>query len=114
MVWRIIGSIVGLALLIVGIPLTLSPIPLGLLVVFIAVLILVASNPLAARFLRWLRRKNPAINRFFRKAEDVLPDEIAGPLHDTDNGDDEDDDHQPKKHTMGEPMRRIDIPRRYR
>ncbi len=90
MIWRIIGSVIGLALFIVAIPLTLSPLPVGLLLLFLSVVILVASNPLAARLLRWARRRWPWLNRFFRKAERVLPREVAGPLHETDNPDDED------------------------
>ncbi|GGY40101.1 hypothetical protein [Parvularcula lutaonensis] len=114
MIWRMIGTIVGLVLLVVSIPLTISPIPLGLLLLFISIIILVASNPLAARFLRWLRRKDPRVDSFFRNAEEVLPEELSAPLHETDGEDDREDETATTQRALGEPMRRVDIPRRLR
>ncbi|NNU16431.1 hypothetical protein HK107_08870 [Parvularcula sp. ZS-1/3] len=116
LLWRIIGNVVGAALVLIGIPLTLSPIPLGLLILFIGVVILVASNPYAAKLLKAMRKRWPWLNRFFRKAENVLPDELAGPLHETESDEDEDSEKTPERATasLGEPMRRVTIPRRLR
>lgn len=108
MIWRIAGTVLGLALLLLSLPLTLSPLPFGLILMFIAVVILVASNPLAARLLRALRRRYPWLDRFFNKAEDVLPEELAEPLRATDNPDDEE---QGQASGSAPPMRRVRYPR---
>lgn len=111
MIWRILGTLVGLALLIVGIPLTISPIPLGIVIVAIGVVILVASNPLAASILKRLRAKYPWLNRFFRKAEDVLPDELADALDKTEDKSDLDEPAEAPGQKLGPPMQRRNIPR---
>ncbi len=114
MIWRILGTLAGLALLVIGIPLMVSPIPLGLMVIFVAVVILVASNPLAASLLKAARKRYPWLNRFLRKAEDVLPEELAAPLDATEDKSDLDSAQPQTSAKLGPPMRRIDIPRRRR
>ncbi|MCQ8184309.1 hypothetical protein [Parvularcula maris] len=113
--WRIIGTVVGGALFLIGIPLLISPIPLGALLLFVATIILVASNPLAAKLLKAARKRFRWLNRFFRKAEKVLPKDIAKPIADTDDETDQEDEEPPvKKHHYGEPMRRTGVHRRLR
>lgn len=116
LLWRIIGNIFGAALVLIGIPLTVSPIPLGFVILFLGVVILVAANPYAAQLLKAIRKRWPWLNRFFRKAETVLPDELAGPLHETESDEDDDDVAAPERMaaSLGEPMRRVNIPRRLR
>lgn len=111
MIWRVLGTVIGLALLVIGVPLTISPIPLGIVVVALGVVILVASNPLAANLLRAARKRYPWLNKFFRKAEDVLPEDLADAL---DRTEDKSDLEEPKKAALGPPMRQINIPRRLR
>lgn len=120
MIWRTVGTLIGLALVIVSFPLTLSPLPVGLILMFIGIVILVASNPLAASALKWARKRWPWLNRFFRRAEKVLPGEIAEPLRETDNGEG-DEEEEPRRATddgvrpvASNTMRRVNIPRRLR
>jgi hypothetical protein len=115
--WRIIGTVVGGLLFIIGIPLLISPIPLGALLLFIATIILVASNPMAAKLLKMARKRFRWLNRFFRRAEKVLPKDIAKPIADTDDTDDKEEEDQAaphRSHHLGEPMRRTGIHRRLR
>ena len=114
MLWRILGTLAGLALLVIGVPLMVSPIPLGLPLIFVAVVILVASNPLAASLLKAARKRYPWLNRFLRKAEDVLPEELAGPLDATEDKSDLNPAPAQTAAKLGPPMQRIDIPRRRR
>lgn len=92
MVWRIVGTLVGLGLIIIGVPLMISPIPFGIVLIIIGLLVLVAANPLAAKALRALRRRHPWLDEFLRKAENLLPPDAAAPLRDTDGRRDDDDE----------------------
>ncbi|MEM9839825.1 MAG: hypothetical protein AAF830_11840 [Pseudomonadota bacterium] len=105
MVWRIVGSLLGLAMIIVGLPLMVSPIPFGVILITLGVIILVGANPLAARLLKTLRQKYPWLNRFFSTAEDVLPEELAEPLRKTDDQD------KPAQKSASGPMTRSSYPR---
>lgn len=84
MVWRIAGSVVGLAMILIGLPLMVSPIPFGLILIVLGIIILVGANPLAASVIRTLRRRYKWLDGFFDRAENVLPRELADPLRATD------------------------------
>ncbi|MEM0927911.1 MAG: FUSC family protein [Pseudomonadota bacterium] len=113
MIWRIVGTVLGAALLVVGIPLTLSPIPLGIILVAIGVIILISANPWFATLIRKLRKNSRPVNDAFKTAEDVLPDPIAEPLRQTDVEDD-DDESDADAAKMGPPLQRFHNPRRLR
>ena len=112
MLWRIVGSILGAALIILGLPLMISPIPLGIFLIFIGFVVLIASNPWVANQVRNWRRKNKTVDEFFHKAEEVLPDPIAEPLHGTDACDR--DDATTAKNETPPMMRKIRNPKRMR
>jgi len=84
MIWRIFGTLAGLVLIVISLPLTVSPIPFGLITLFFGIVVLVASNPLAARALRALRRRYAWVDGLFDRAQTVLPEELAEPLKKTD------------------------------
>ncbi|NRA31290.1 MAG: hypothetical protein HRU11_13630 [Parvularculaceae bacterium] len=105
MIWQILGTLVGLALIVISLPLTVSPIPFGLILMFTGIVILVASNPLAAAALRALRRRYAWVDGLFDRAQTVLPDELAEPLRQTDI-------EQPEPVARAAPeMRRVGYPR---
>jgi hypothetical protein len=108
MIIRIIGNVVGFVLVIAGIPLFISPIPLGALLVFFGLIILIAFNPWVAKLVKSWRRRSERVNAFFHKAEEILPDDLAGPLQETENRP-EDDGNSPSE--SAPPMQRVTIPR---
>lgn len=112
MIWRVVGSVLGFVLIVIGLPLMISPIPLGIILIFLGFVTLIGSNPMVARLVQKWRRRHATVNEFFHKAEEVLPDPIAEPLHETDIG-----DPGEKASAADEPppmMRKIREPRRLR
>ncbi|MEE4209726.1 MAG: hypothetical protein V2I43_10710 [Parvularcula sp.] len=106
MIIRIIGNVVGAVLFIGGIPLLISPIPLGLIVMVLGLILLIAFNPWVAKLVRYWRQRSKRVDQIFKKAEEILPDELAEPLHDTDVGGETD-----TATASAPPMRRVSIPR---
>lgn len=84
MIWQILGTLMGLLLIVVSLPLTVSPVPFGLFLMFVGIVVLVASNPLAAAALRALRHRYDWVDGLFDRAQTVLPKELAEPLRQTD------------------------------
>ena len=111
MIWRIVGTVVGAALVLVGIPLTISPIPLGIFLIAIGVIILIGANPWVANFIRNLRKNSKPVDNAFKTAENVLPEPLAAPLKQTEVEDEEDDKTETK---MGPPLQRFHNPRKLR
>ena len=81
---RVLGIIVGAALVLLGVPLIPTPLPVGLVMVGIGVLILTASSPHFARWLARRRERHERLDAALDKTTEVLPDPLAGPLERTD------------------------------
>ena len=81
---RVIGTILGVALILLGLPLFASPIPLGIVVVPLGLVVLVASSPWARRRIRAARERHERLDRFVGKAEAKLPGRAARTLERTD------------------------------
>ena len=102
---RLIGILIGLALIVVGVPLVFTPLPVGLLMAGLGTVVLVASSPFAARRLKAWRSRSKTLNRAVGKAEDILPDALAEPLERTDP--DPDPEAEAAAAARGRPLRRM-------
>jgi hypothetical protein len=80
---RLIGLLLGAALLLGGVPLMISPIPFGFVLVLLGLIALCASSPPFARFVRWLRGRFREVDAALDAAEDVLPRPLREPLEAT-------------------------------
>ena len=89
---KLILSLVGLFFVIIGLITVFLPIPIGILSLLIGIAILISVSPRVRDMVKWLRKRWAPADYVFRKAEPLLPDPIAKPLHETDPDDDENDE----------------------
>ncbi|MEM9421776.1 MAG: hypothetical protein AAF986_04610 [Pseudomonadota bacterium] len=94
---KLILGIIAVILILVGITTVFLPIPIGLLCLLVGVALLTSVNEPFRDFLKWLRRKIRPVDKVFDKAEDVLPDTLAKPLHETDPDDEGEEEEANEK-----------------
>ncbi len=70
---RLILQLIGFVILIVGIVFTVSPIPFSFTMVVIGASLIIANNPVIARWFRHERMQHPFLDRLFEIVEQRLP-----------------------------------------
>lgn len=70
---RLLLQILGFFILLAGIVFTLSPVPFNLTMIVVGASLIIANNPVIARWFRHERMRHPLFDRMFEAIEQRLP-----------------------------------------
>ncbi|WP_051881693.1 hypothetical protein [Parvularcula oceani] len=80
---RLLGPILGVALIVTGLPLLISPIPVGLILIALGVIVLSGTSPAFAARIRRLRNRYRRLDTALAETGSRLPPRLAEPLENT-------------------------------